>query len=78
MNILHITPHLGGGVGKAHAALRSALPDEIEQTFVLLEAPRDLRYVEALTRAGARVVVADSLDYVMRLAHKADIVQFEF
>lgn len=78
MNILHITPHLGGGVGKAHAALHSALPDEIEQTFVLLEAPRDPRYADALARAGARVVVADSLDYVMRLAHKADIVQFEF
>ncbi|HVZ53385.1 MAG TPA: glycosyltransferase [Pseudolabrys sp.] len=78
MNILHITPHLGGGVGKAHAALRSALPDEIDQTFVLLEAPRDKRYADALVSAGARVVVADSLDYVMRLAHKADIVQFEF
>lgn len=78
MNILHIAPHLGGGVGKAHAALRNALPDEIEQTFVLLEAPRDPRYVDALVSAGARVVVADSLDYVMRLAHKADIVQFEF
>ncbi len=78
MNILHITPHLGGGVGKAHAALRSALPPEIEQTFALLEAPRDRRYADALMRGGARVVVADSLDYVMRLAHKADIVQFEY
>jgi len=78
MNILHIAPHLGGGVGKAHAALRSALPPEINQTFVLLEAPRDRRYADALTRGGARVVVADSLDYVMRLACKAHIVQFEF
>jgi glycosyltransferase involved in cell wall biosynthesis len=78
MKILHIAPHLGGGVGKAHAALRSALPAEIEQTFVLLEAPRDRRYADALMSAGARVVVADSLDYVMRLAHKADIVQVEF
>ena len=77
MNILHIAPHLGGGVGKAHAALRTALPGEIEQTFVLLEAPRDRRHVDALECGGARVVVAGSLDYVMRLAHKADIVQFE-
>jgi len=78
MRILHVTPHLGGGVGKAHAALRSALPAEIEQTFVLLEAPRERRYANALEQGGARVVIAQSLDQVAQLAAAADIVQFEF
>ena len=78
MKVLHVTPHLGGGVGKAHAALRGALPVEIDQTFVLLEAPRDRRYMELIENGGARVIVADGLDQVAQLAGSADIVQFEF
>jgi len=78
VKLLHIAPHLGGGVGKAHAAIAAALPDEIEQTFLLLEAPRDGRHVAALAAAGARIMVADGLERVVRLAREADIVQFEF
>jgi glycosyltransferase involved in cell wall biosynthesis len=78
MKVLHVTPHLGGGVGKAHAALRSVLPGEVEQTFVLLEQPRDRRYLEQIEAAGGRVVVASDLGPVAHLAGKADIVQFEF
>ena len=78
MKLLHIAPHLGGGVGKAHAAIAAALPDDVEQTFLLLEAPRDSRHVTALAAAGARIMVADGLERVARLAGEADIVQFEF
>ncbi len=78
MKVLHVTPHLGGGVGKAHAALRGVLPAEVEQTFVLLEQPRDRRYVNAIENGGARVVVVDNLEHVAHLAGDADIVQFEF
>ncbi len=78
MKILHVTPHLGGGVGKAHATLRGALPDIVEQTFVMLEAPRDRRFAEKIEASGARVIVADGLDHVASLARAADVVQFEF
>jgi glycosyltransferase involved in cell wall biosynthesis len=78
MKILHVTPHLGGGVGKAHAALSAVLPYEIEQTYLLLEEPRNRRYVELIEDNGARIIVADNLDHVAQLAAKADIVQFEF
>src|SRR6185436_15185007 len=78
MKILHITPHLGGGVGKAHAAIAGALPREVEQTFVLLEEARDRRHAERVEEGGGRVVVAASLDHVAELAEAADIVQFEF
>jgi len=78
MKILHVTPHLGGGVGKAHAALRGTLPAGAEQTFILLEAPRDRRHVDAIARSGARIVTAANLDHVADLARQADIVQFEF
>ncbi|MBI3704228.1 MAG: glycosyltransferase family 4 protein [Rhizobiales bacterium] len=78
MKVLHVTPHLGGGVGKAHAAMRDVLPAEIDQTFVLLEAPRDRRYVQLVENSGAQVIVADNLKQVARLAGEVDIVQFEF
>jgi glycosyltransferase involved in cell wall biosynthesis len=78
MKILHVTPHLGGGVGKAHAAICAALPKRIEQTFVLLEAARDRRYADMIEAAGADVITARNLDQVADLAGTADIVQFEF
>jgi glycosyltransferase involved in cell wall biosynthesis len=78
MKVLHVTPHLGGGVGKAHAALASVLSGAAEQTFLLLEAPRDRRFIELIEASGARVVVARQLDEVAKLAGAADIVQFEF
>jgi len=78
MRILHITPHLGGGVGKAHAALGAVLHQEVERTFALLEGPKERRSVDALKAGGARIVVAENLDHVSHLAAKADIVQFEF
>ena len=78
MKILHVTPHLGGGVGKAHAAISAALPDVVEQSFVLMEAPCDRRFVDKIEAAGARIIVADSLKHIATLARDADIVQFEF
>jgi glycosyltransferase involved in cell wall biosynthesis len=78
MKVLHITPHLGGGVGKAHAALCAALPDDIEQTFLLLEAPHDCRHVDVIRSRGAWVHVADNFDDIAQHTRAADIVQFEF
>jgi glycosyltransferase involved in cell wall biosynthesis len=69
---------LGGGVGKAHATISAILPDVVEQTFVLLEAPRDRRFIDKIEVAGAHVIIAESLDHVALLAREADIVQFEF
>jgi len=79
MKLLHVTPHLGGGVGKAHAVLAALLPrDAIEQTFVLLEQPRDRQHVDVIAACGASVLVAENPAQVARLAAAADIVQFEF
>jgi glycosyltransferase involved in cell wall biosynthesis len=78
MKILHITPHLGGGVGKAHAAISAVLPREAQQTFVLLEPARDRRFADAIEAGGAHVITAAGLDHVAELVAAADIVQFEF
>jgi len=78
MRILHVTPHLGGGVGKAHAALSAVLPEIVRQTFILLETPREHRYIDQMKAAGARVLIAEDLAQVAALARESDIIQFEF
>lgn len=78
MNILHVTAHLGGGVGKAHAGLTTAMPLPVRQHFLLLEEPRDRRYADEIEALGRPVDVAGSLAEVAERAAEADIVQFEF
>jgi glycosyltransferase involved in cell wall biosynthesis len=78
MKILHVTPHLGGGVGKAHAAISAVLAQNAEQIFLVLEEPRDRRYANLIEASGAHVIIASNLDHVAALAAEADIVQFEF
>jgi len=78
MHVLHVTAHLGGGVGKAHAALRAAMPAGIRQTYLLLEEPRDRRYADEIASQGGEIVFARDLAEVAELCATADIVQFEF
>lgn len=78
MKIFHITPHLGGGVGKAHAALNAVNPAGCEHHYVLLEEARDHRYVDQICEAGARVSTAQSAEQIYDLMAAADIVQFEW
>ena len=76
MKVLHVVPHLGGGVGKAHAALRKALGGDIDQTFALLEKPKDTRHSDALKKSGAKVMLADTTQ-IARWAKDAAIVQIK-
>ena len=78
MRILHIAAHLGGGIGKAHAAIARALPREVEQTFLLLEAPIDRRHAHTIARCGGRVIVERDSARIRALALQSDIVQLEY
>jgi glycosyltransferase involved in cell wall biosynthesis len=78
MKILHIAVHLGGGIGKAHAAIASELPRSVEQTFLLLEEPIDRRHTDAIVRSGGRVIVECDPVQIRALALQADIVQLEY
>ncbi|WP_137156836.1 glycosyltransferase [Rhizobium sp. FKL33] len=78
MNILHVTAHLGGGVGKAHAALSAAMPPSIRRTYLLLEEARDRRYADEIADHGVEVRMARGLNDIAAQAAQADIVQVEF
>lgn len=85
MKVLHLAPHLGGGVGKAHAAMaeaamglspRAAIP--VHHDYALLEPPRDLGYADRIRKAGCALHIAPELDQLAALAADADIVQVEW
>lgn len=78
MKIVHVTAHLGGGVGKAHAAIRAVDPQASDHVYILLEAPRDRRYAESLLAAGCDVIEAPERKHMLSLVEKADIIQIEF
>lgn len=84
MNILHIAAHLGGGVGKAHAALAETAAAgrgrvrRTRHTYALLEAPRDTAYAERIAMAGGRIVVTPGPGQLAELIETADIVQVEW
>ncbi|MAU96137.1 MAG: hypothetical protein CMP81_09645 [Fulvimarina sp.] len=81
MHVTHLAPHLGGGVGKAHAALAEARREQgtgEQHRFVLLEAPQDARFADRLRAAGADVIVQPEPDELRGLVAAADILQVEW
>ncbi|PPJ47886.1 glycosyltransferase family 1 protein [Rhizobium sp. KAs_5_22] len=78
MKILHITPHLGGGVGKAHAAIQGATDPVVGRAYYLLEQPRDRRYADLVEQAGGRLHHAGQGVSLAELIEDADIVQIEW
>lgn len=78
MKIVHIAAHLGGGVGKAHAAVCGADQPETSRHYLLLEEPRDTRFVEAIRGTGATVTLACDVPGARHLIENADVVQVEW
>lgn len=81
MKILHVAAHLGGGVGKAHAALAQARQEagsKEEHGFLLLERPEDQRFAESIAAAGSEVLVCPSQAETIDLVAEADILQIEW
>ncbi|HRN87821.1 glycosyltransferase [Hyphomicrobium sp.] len=78
MKVLHIAVHLGGGVGRAHSVLAAASPPDMRRHYVLLETPRDVRFVNSVEASRAEITIAPDDVTVARLAAEADVVQVEW
>ena len=79
MKILHATPHLGGGVGKALSTLvEASLSLHVDHVFLLLEEPEKSQFVDKVIKLGCRIYISPDLDTVSRLIEEADIVQLEW
>jgi glycosyltransferase involved in cell wall biosynthesis len=80
LRVLHLTPHLGGGVGKAISCLtaQACASGAQQHTVVSLETPEKPHAAIAISRCGARLLVAPSRTALERAVAEADIVQVEF
>lgn len=81
LQLLHVTAHLGGGVGKVLSRLveeSERRQDGIKHSIACLEKPEKWHFVEHVRKHGGEVVVSPSLDELTRLAAEADIVQLEW
>jgi L-malate glycosyltransferase len=79
--VLHLTAHLGGGVGKALSGLVEA--SRLEHTdlrhhIVCLEKPEKSLFVDQVVASGCPVTVAPDSCELQRLVAEADIVQLEW
>ena len=81
IDLLHITAHLGGGVGKVLARLAAESrrrQDGIRHTVVCLEALEKTQFADQLLAQGGEMLVCPSRRVLDRHIRQADIVQLEW
>lgn len=84
LQVLHITPHLGGGVGRALSglALQAARSRSgVRHRFISLEAPEKNQFAKLITSIGDprySLTICPSESELQQAVAAADIVQLEF
>lgn len=81
MEILHITAHLGGGIGKVLSGLVEASAHNrygVHHTIACLEVPEKTQFVDHVRSHGGNLLICPSLDELTVRASEADIVQVEW
>jgi len=79
--ILHLTPHLGGGVGKALSTLCVQALESgsaMRHTVVCLKQPEKRVFLERIESAGGRVHVTPGVTQLSELIGAADIVHLNW
>lgn len=76
MKVLHITVHMGGGVGKAIAglAISSNRIEGEEHKILLLERPQKFHYIEECEKSGTEVIFCKEFQKVRLYLEEADIL----
>ena len=78
LQVLHLTPHLGGGVGKALSALVAQRSAGVRHTIVCLERPEKSQFVDLVRASGGEVVVCPGAEKLAQLVGQSDVVQLEW
>lgn len=79
--VLHLTPHLGGGVGKALSSLTvqaMAMQSSPRHDIVCLERPEKTVFLQRILDAGGQVHVAPAAAELAELMAGADIVHLDW
>ena len=72
--ILHITPHLGGGAGKAITGVAEACTDEYDVTIAMLEKPEKENYLQEAISRGISVMVCPQGEVLKTAIASTDLV----
>jgi glycosyltransferase involved in cell wall biosynthesis len=77
--VVHIVPHLGGGVGKALLGLvRASAHQHYQHDFILLESPEKTSVFDSLEKLGCTIRIKPAPEEIVQLIALADIVQLEW
>lgn len=71
--VLHITPHLGGGAGKAISGIVTDLT-EFSNSVLMLEDPVDTKYYNICKDAGIALTVSSDMQEIQRIINNADVI----
>lgn len=81
INVVHISTHMGGGVGKVLSGISSYTNNferEYKHKIVLLEKPYKTNFIDICIGAGVEIIVCNKLEEIYEELEKADIVQIEW
>lgn len=79
--ILHITTHMGGGVGKVLSGITSYannISKKYKHKIVLLEKPDKTNFIDICIKSDVEIMVCDEFEKVYKEIKKADIVQLKW
>jgi glycosyltransferase involved in cell wall biosynthesis len=77
IRVLHITAHLGGGIGSAIKSLTQTHPG-VTHRIVCLETPEKHQFVEKIEASGTEIVFSPDSEQLRGLVKNTDIVQVEW
>lgn len=81
ISVLHLTPHLGGGVGKALSGLILQARDagaSVRHRVVCFERPEKSQFLQRIREAGCEVAISPDAAELDGLVADADVVQLEW
>lgn len=81
ITVLHLTPHLGGGVGKALSGLIAqaySTDASVRHVVACLQRPEKSQFIDRIRDGGGEVIVAPDHFLIDGLISTADIVQLEW
>ena len=79
--VLHITTHMGGGVGKVLSGIASYANEhamKYQHRILLLEQPEKMNFIEICNTHGVEISIAKCKKDVLSAMRAADIVQLEW
>lgn len=71
--ILHITPHMGGGVGNAISGIVSSYDKSVSHEIILLEEPIHLHFPDIAKNMGTHMIIQPGMDVLGKSIEKSDI-----